>query len=121
MTNKKARGIRKKTRNKFTRHKARLTPNTLLKSFKVGTIVHISIDSSVHSGLPHHRFHGLTGVVTGQRGKAMIVSVYLGNAKKELIVHAAHLQPQKGHNASVANTKKRAKKAKRKGKKQESK
>ncbi len=95
MTNKKAKGIRKKTRSKFKRKKTRLTIQTMLQTYPAGTHVHISIDSSVHSGLPHHRFHGLTGKVVGSRGRVMLVSVMHGNAHKHLTVHPAHLHPIK--------------------------
>ncbi len=89
--------MRKKTRNKLSRgaNTPRLTMRKLLRSFPVGKEVHIEMDSSVHSGLPHHRYKGLTGTVIGQRGAIMLVAVNLGNAKRQIIVHPAHLKEKK--------------------------
>jgi len=97
LTNKKAKGIRKKTRNKFKRgaNTPRLTVRDQLREIPVGTTVHISIDSSVHASLPHQRYQGLTGKVIGKRGKAMVVSVNLGNASRQLTVNSAHLKEKK--------------------------
>jgi large subunit ribosomal protein L21e len=97
LTNKKAKGKRAKTRNKFHRgaNTPRLTVKDFLRDIAVGTTVHIDIDSSVHSGLPHHRYQGLTGQVSGMRGAAMVVDVNLGNQAQQLIIHPAHLKEKK--------------------------
>ena len=96
MVNKPAKGKRSKTRSKFKREKHRLTITKQLAQFATGTSVHIDIDSSVHSGLPDSRFQGLTGVVVGKQGSAFVVDVMVGNAKKKIIVTAAHLKEAKG-------------------------
>ncbi|MBU0636142.1 50S ribosomal protein L21e [Candidatus Micrarchaeota archaeon] len=102
MTNKKSNGPRRKTRHQFKRTQKKLTIRTLLRSFTPGTRVHIQIDSSVHSGLPNKRFHGLTGTVTGNQGKkGVVVEVFQGNALKTIIAHAAHLNPVKAKKAVV--------------------
>ena len=102
MTNKKAKGIRKKTRNKFNRGKntPRLTIQKLLKSFEPGSTVHVHIDSSVHAGLPHQRYQGLTGTVIAKRGTANIVELNLGNAVRKITVHSAHLKEKKSKKAA---------------------
>ena len=73
-----SRGTRTKTRN-LLKKKARargLSPiNRALQTFDVGEKVNIIIDPSVHKGMPFSRFHGLTGVVIGERGKAYEISV----------------------------------------------
>lgn len=92
MTNKKSHGKRKRTRSKFRRSAKHLTIAQLLRSFEVGTRVHIQLDSSVHSGLPDKRFVGLTGTITGKQGKnGVLVLINVGNALKQIIVHPAHL------------------------------
>ncbi|MHA2358670.1 MAG: hypothetical protein ACXAB5_00210 [Candidatus Thorarchaeota archaeon] len=54
------------------------------------------IDPGFHKGMPHRRYQGKTGVVTGLRGRAVIVDVGLGKATKTLIIRRAHLQPSRG-------------------------
>ena len=90
MSSKKSKGKRAKQRDKLKR-KERPTVNKLLQEIDKGSYVKIKINSSVHSGMPHHRYHGLTGRVSGKKGKAYLVDVKLGNQPRELIVHAAHL------------------------------
>ncbi|MCQ2079118.1 MAG: 50S ribosomal protein L21e, partial [archaeon] len=48
-------------------------------------------DPSIHNGMPHSRFHGLTGVVTGIRGTAYEVSVNVGGKKKIVVSRPEHL------------------------------
>jgi large subunit ribosomal protein L21e len=67
----------------------------VLQEFEVGQTVHIEIDSSVQKGMPHPRFHGRTGKVIGQRGRAYLVQIRDGGKYKTLIVRPEHLKPQK--------------------------
>ena len=90
MSNKKAKGKRSKQRDKMKR-KERITVNKTLQELPKGAYVKIKINSSVHSGLPHFRYHGLTGRVVDRRGRAYVVDVKLGNQPRKLIVSAAHL------------------------------
>lgn len=92
-------GERKNTRNKLSKKKRErgLSPiSRAIQSFASEDRVHIRIDPSVHKGMPHHRFHGMTGTVKGERGRAFIVEVSDGkrNRKKELFVRAEHLSLQ---------------------------
>jgi large subunit ribosomal protein L21e len=95
---KRSRGSRSKTRNKL---KAVVKPgrsnpiSRKIQQFKNEDFVHIIIDSSIHKGQPHPRFHGKTAQVTEKRGKAYILSLKDGNKLKKLIVRPEHLQIQK--------------------------
>ncbi len=91
-------GMRKKTRKKLSKNKrARgLSPiSRAIQRFEPGDKVHIRIDPSVHKGMPHRRFHGMTGEVVGERGRAFIVRVSDGvrgrKKTKELFVRPEHL------------------------------
>ncbi|MBA5941981.1 MAG: 50S ribosomal protein L21e [Methanophagales archaeon] len=92
-------GARKNTRNKLRRRKRERGLSTIsraIQSFASGERVHICIDPSIHKGMPHHRFHGMTGTVKGERGRAYIVEISDGkkHRKKELFVRAEHLRQQ---------------------------
>ncbi len=62
-------------------------------NYNVGDRVHIVINPSIHTGMPHRRYHGKTGVVVGKRGKCYIVKVMLGDKEKILFVRPEHLRP----------------------------
>jgi large subunit ribosomal protein L21e len=68
----------------------------VLVDYEEGQRVDIVIDPAFHKGMPHKRYQGRTGVVTGLRGRAVIVDVGLGNATKTLIIRREHLQPSRG-------------------------
>ncbi len=91
-------GPRKKTRYKFKkalRRRGIAPATTVIQKFDVGQRVHLVIDPSVHAGMPHRRFHGKTGTVVGQRGRAWVVEIRDGNATKTVIARSQHLKPQK--------------------------
>ncbi|NYT00533.1 MAG: 50S ribosomal protein L21e [Methanocellales archaeon] len=91
-------GSRRKTRHKLkkgVREKGLSTITRAIQEFKIGQRVHITIDPSVHDGIPHPSFHGRTAKVTGQRGRAYLLEVRDGNTFKELIVCPQHLKPQR--------------------------
>jgi len=62
-----------------------------LQQFEIGTSVSINIDSSVHKGMPHPRFQGLTGKVEGMQGNAYLVGIIVGKKPKTLLVLPEHL------------------------------
>ncbi|MFX1561458.1 MAG: 50S ribosomal protein L21e [Promethearchaeota archaeon] len=96
---KKSHGYRARTRSlmsKRVRQRGLSSPSRVLIDYEVGQRVDIVIDSSFHKGMPHRRYHGKTGVVTGLRGRAIMVDVGLGKATKTLIVRREHLQPSRG-------------------------
>ncbi len=92
---KRSRGPRSHTRKKL-RKRARergLSPLTrAFQTFEVGEKANIIIDPSVHKGQPHHRFHGMTGEVLKQRGRAYILSVRMGGKMKQCIALPEHLR-----------------------------
>ncbi|EHP84061.1 50S ribosomal protein L21e [Methanotorris formicicus] len=91
-------GFRSKTRKKLSKHPRErgLYPITrALKKYKEGEYVHIIIDPSYHKGMPHPRYHGRTGIVVGQRGRAFIVRVRDGGKYKLIIARPQHLRPCK--------------------------
>ena len=92
MPNKKAKGKRAKTRQKFSRKGPKLSVNKLLRKFEVGDNVQIVVNGSIHAGLPPRRFHGLSGTVEKKQGRSYIVAVYDGNLLKHLPVTPAHLK-----------------------------
>ncbi len=63
-----------------------------IKIYEVGEYVNIVIDPSIHDGMPHKRFHGLTGVVHKIQGNAYIVKVKVGNKFKHPIICPEHLR-----------------------------
>jgi large subunit ribosomal protein L21e len=65
----------------------------LLQEYQPGNRVVIKIDSSVHKGMPHKRFHGKIGTILNKRGRSYVVSVSQGEAVKEIIVRPEHLEP----------------------------
>ncbi len=91
-------GSRRKTRYKLKKgiKERGLSPITrAIQEFKIGQRVHITIDPSVHKGVPHPSFHGRTAKVTGRRGKAYLLEVKDGDKFKELIVFPQHLKSQR--------------------------
>jgi len=96
---KKSHGYRARTRglmSKRVREKGLGSLSQVLVDFEAGQRVDIVIDSGFHKGMPHRRYQGKTGIVTGLRGRAVLVDVNLGNATKSLIVRREHLRVSKG-------------------------
>ena len=59
----------------------------------VGDRVAIVIDGGQQKGMPHRRFQGRSGVITGQQGRAWVVAVKDGNMAKTVISRPEHLRP----------------------------
>ncbi len=98
MVHHKHRGVRCKTRSKYKKHKrakGKPTVNKMLHKFHIGNRVHVSVDSSVHTGMPFRRFNGKTGIITGKQGTCYFVKIQDMHADKNIIVHPAHLRLQK--------------------------
>ncbi len=68
----------------------------LLQEYALGSEVIIKMDSSVQKSMPHKRFHGKIGTIKEKRGRGYVVSVPQGNAVKDIIVRAEHLEPYTG-------------------------
>jgi large subunit ribosomal protein L21e len=91
----KSQGFRKKTRALLTkrpREHGKLGLSKLLKKYEPGDKVVISIDSSIHKGMPHRRYQGRVAVIKSKRGRSYEVSVTQGDAVKELIIRPEHLK-----------------------------
>lgn len=82
--------------SKRVRQRGLSSPSKVLIDYEVGQRVDVVINPSFHKGMPHRRYHGRTGVVTGLRGRAVEVDVKLGKAMKSLIIRREHLQPSRG-------------------------
>lgn len=93
------RGYRHRTRKllrKNIREKGGVPPLSLLMiEYSPGDKVHIVINPAIHKGMPHRRYHGMTGTVVGKRGKSYIVEVKVGSKVKTLFIRPEHLRPVK--------------------------
>ena len=90
-------GPRKKTRYKLKKalRKRGLPPMTsIIQQFDIGQKVHVICEPSVQKGMPHRRFHGKTGTVIGQRGRAWVLLVNDGGSEKTVIARPQHLKAQ---------------------------
>ncbi len=62
-----------------------------LQTFEEGERAVVKIDPSKHKGMPHRRFHGLTGVVVGRQGDAYVLELKDGNKRKTVVARPEHL------------------------------
>ena len=92
---KRSKGIRSKSRKllrKKPRERGIHSITRALQQFEEGESVNIVIDSSVHKGMPHIRFHGCTGKVEGKQGGSYLVGINDGKKHKTLIIRSEHLR-----------------------------
>lgn len=82
--------------SKRVRERGLSSPSKVLIDYEVGQRVDIVIDPGFHKGMPHRRYQGKTGVITGLRGRAIVVDVALAKAMKTLMIRREHLQPSRG-------------------------
>jgi large subunit ribosomal protein L21e len=90
-----SKGFRSKTRHKLqndARGRGNPPPSHSLRDYPPGTKVAITLNPSVHKGMPHPRFQGLTGSVLERRGEAFIVELYSKNKLKTIIARPEHLR-----------------------------
>ena len=95
----KSKGYRSGTRRLMTkepRERGKMKLSKLLYEYQPGSRVIIKIDSSVHKGMPHKRYHGRVGNVINKRGRSYVISVTQGDAVREIIVRPEHLEPYIG-------------------------
>ncbi|MEM3505646.1 MAG: 50S ribosomal protein L21e [Archaeoglobaceae archaeon] len=83
---KSGRKLKKKVREKG------LKLRKFLQEFSMGQRVVIDIESASQKGMPHPRYHGRSGVVVGQRGRAYLVQIRDGSKIKTLISRPEHLR-----------------------------
>ena len=92
---KRSKGIRSKSRQilrKKPRERGIHSITRALQEFDEGESVNIVIDSAVHKGMPHIRFHGYTGKVEGKQGESYVVGINDGKKHKSLIIRPEHLR-----------------------------
>ncbi len=66
------------------------------KTFEVGDLAAVNIEPSVHAGMPHHGFQGLTGRISGKQGDCYLLTVKVGSVKKEVLAGPVHLRKIEG-------------------------
>lgn len=66
------------------------------KTFEVGDLAAVNIEPSVHAGMPHHGFQGLTGRISGKQGECYLLSVKVGSVKKVVLAGPVHLKRIEG-------------------------
>lgn len=92
---KRSKGFRTKSRYKLLKeHREKGEPPVThaLREYAEGTPVAVVLNPSVHKGMPHPRFHGLTGMVEGRQGDAYVVKVRVGGSYKTLVARPQHLR-----------------------------
>lgn len=86
------RGFRCKTRHKL--QGGRFSIAEALQTFATGEKVWIHLNPSVHSGMPHPRYHGRLATVLGARGRAFYIGVQDGGTVKKFYAMPEHLNLQ---------------------------
>ena len=92
---KRSKGIRSKSRQilrKRPRDKGISSITRALQQFEEGESVNIVIDSAIHKGMPHIRYHGYTGKIEGKQGEAYLVGINDDKKHKTLIIRSDHLR-----------------------------
>lgn len=64
----------------------------LLHEYESGDEVVIKIDSSVHKGMPHPRYHGKVGVIERKRGRGYMVKLVEGGKVRTIIARPEHIR-----------------------------
>ena len=92
---KRSRGFRSKSRGKLTKKIRKGRANIIsrvMQQFENGEKVAIVIDPSAHHGMPHPRYHGITGEIIDQQGKAYVVKIKDKRKIKHIIALPEHLR-----------------------------
>ena len=85
-------GKRGKTRAKFKKTTSKVTVNKVMAEFAIGDRVQVLVDSSSHAGLPGKGFHGLTGYISGKRGKSYEIELKKGNKDFMVVTTPVHIK-----------------------------
>jgi len=91
-----SKGYRSRTRKLFRKHprdRGKIGLSRILRTYEPGQKVTILIESSVHKGMPHRRYHGRVGVIHAKRGKSYIVHIEEGKHMKQIIARPEHITP----------------------------
>ncbi len=89
-------GSRQGTRNilrKNKRERRRLFIGRTMHTYQEGDKVAIVLDGAQQRGMPHRRFQGRTGIISGKQGRALVVKVADGNMEKTVVSRPEHLRP----------------------------
>ena len=79
-----SKGFRSQTRRLLSKKRvSSVTP--LLREYKAGDKVLITIDASQVKGMPHRRFHGRVGVVEEVCRRSLTVKVRVGGKEKTVV------------------------------------
>jgi large subunit ribosomal protein L21e len=92
----KSRGIQRKSRQvlkKKPRKRGLPSVGKLLYKYKNGEKVVVTIDSSIHKGMPHTRYQGKVGVVKEERGRAYVIEIREGKKIRNIITRPEHITP----------------------------
>lgn len=88
-----SKGARRKSRKALRQppyHRPTITK--FLRQYKKNQSVIIVQEPSSHRGMPHKRFKGRSGHISGTRGKSYIVEIRDGNRVKKIISRPEHLR-----------------------------
>tara|TARA_Y100000310_G_C20505184_1_gene726052 strand:- start:50 stop:340 length:291 start_codon:yes stop_codon:yes gene_type:complete len=88
-------GARKRTRGKLSkraRTRGKITISRILKKFKIGDKVAISIEPAIHDGMPHPKYQGKHGTIVSKSKNCYYVEIKDGRMKKKLISAPVHLK-----------------------------
>jgi large subunit ribosomal protein L21e len=92
---KSSKGMNKRTRGilRRTPRQRGLSPITrCFQKYELGQQATIILDPSIRKGRPHTCFHGKTGRVVGNQGRAYLMDVKIGNKVKQVVVLPEHLR-----------------------------
>ncbi len=64
-----------------------------MHTYEEGDRVAIVLDGAQQKGMPHRRFQGRTGVISGTQGRAYVIRVSDGNMPKTVVARPEHLRP----------------------------
>jgi len=91
-----SKGFRRRTRSllrKSPRNRGLQPLGGLLREYKLDDKVVVKINSSVHKGAPHRRYHGRIGRIVEKRGKAYVITIEDGGKNKTIIARPDHIKP----------------------------
>ena len=73
--------------------RGRLNITRIMYEYTIGDSVAIVLDGGQQGGMPHRRFQGRTGKITGKQGVAWVIDVKDGNMMKTVVARPEHLKP----------------------------
>ena len=89
-------GIQKKGRHilkKNPRERGLPPLGRLLREYNSGEKVVITINSSIHKGMPNIRYQGKVGIIKEGRGRAYVVEIPEGGKIRNIISRPEHITP----------------------------